>query len=171
MNSKRIDTQKVHFERATEHDCEPILRMIHRCLREVNAIDYSETEIERQCRKFNREWFGDTLENKHYYIARYHGVPIACGGVSMDEQQKFQCFFSAVFVDPDYIGRGIGAALIRFLEEDEWCRQSNLIELSSSLTAHGFYRRLGYRYRENPPIFRKDGVVMMYREKEANETW
>ena len=51
-----------------------------------------------------------------------------------------------------------------FLEKDEWCLDSNLIEIPSSKSSHGFYYKCGYSYREYPPAF-KDGTTIMYKEK------
>ncbi len=49
------------------------------------------------------------------------------------------------FVAPDRQGRGVGRALLRFVEELARRRGIEELHLSSSLTAVGFYKRLGYR--------------------------
>ena len=59
----------------------------------------------------------------------------------------------------------IGKKLIRFLEQDEWCLNSNLIEIPSSKSSHGFYHKLGYEYRTYPLIFKEDGSTIMYKYK------
>lgn len=90
---------------------------------------------------------------------------IACGGVSRDYSQEKQSYFTAIFVNPDYHGKGIGRKLIQFLEKDEWCLNSNLIEIPSSKSSHEFYYKCGYKYRNNPPIFSEiDGSTIMYKE-------
>ncbi len=158
------------FERAEKKHCERVLHIIHRCLREVNSKDYSAAEIKRQLEKFNPDWFLHTIENSHYYVVTYGETIIGAGGVGRDLINEKQCCFRAVFVDPDYEGKGVGKQLIRFLENDEWCRDSNLIEIAASFSAHGFYSGLGYQYRDNPPILERDGVVMMYRYQGEHDT-
>lgn len=68
-------------------------------------------------------------------------------------------------MNPDYHKMGIGKKLIRYLEQDEWCIKSNLIEIPSSKCSHKFYYKLGYEYRTNPPIFKEDGSTIMYKYK------
>lgn len=154
---------RLTFERAEKKHCERVLHIIHRCLREVNSKDYSAAEIKRQLEKFNEEWFLRIIKNSHYYVVKYGETVIGAGGVSRDPMDEKKCCFRAVFVDPDYEGKGVGKQLIRFLENDEWCKDSNLIEISASFSAHEFYHGLGYHYRQDPPILEGDGVVMMYR--------
>lgn len=75
----------------------------------------------------------------------------------------FGNYFTAIFVNPDYHGKGVGKSLIRFLEQDEWCLDSQLIEIPSSKSSHGFYHKLGYEYRSFPPVFKEDGSTIMYK--------
>jgi putative acetyltransferase len=49
------------------------------------------------------------------------------------------------FVAPDRQGQGVGRALLGFVEELARRRGIEELHLSSSLTAVGFYERLGYR--------------------------
>jgi GNAT superfamily N-acetyltransferase len=49
------------------------------------------------------------------------------------------------FVAPDRQGRGVGRALLGFVEELARQRGIEELHLSSSLTAVGFYEKLGYR--------------------------
>lgn len=66
---------------------------------------------------------------------------------------------------PDYHGKGIGKRLVQFLERDEWCLCSNLIEIPSSKSSHGFYYKCGYKYRNYPPVFSEaDGSTIMYKK-------
>jgi len=85
------------------------------------------------------------------------------GAVSRDTSQENQSYFTAIFINPDCHKMGIGKRLIKFLEKDEWCLNSNLIEIPSSKSSHGFYHKLGYEYRTNPPIFKEDGSTIMYK--------
>lgn len=68
---------------------------------------------------------------------------IACGGVSRDYSQERQSYLTAVFVNPDFNKKGIGRKLVEFLETDEWCLDSKLIEVPSSKSSHKFYYRCG----------------------------
>lgn len=144
-----------------------MLSIIHRCMNEVNYKDYSEAEFLKYVHTFTPEWFSEIITTRHYYEVWYHGHIIACGGVSRDLTQKKQSYFTAIFVNPDYRGEGVGKSLIRFLEQDEWCLDSQLIEVPSSKSSHGFYHKLGYEYRSFPPVFKEeDGSTIMYKYTE-----
>ena len=49
-----------------------------------------------------------------------------------------------VFVDPDHQGKGIGARLMDVVESFARANAIRRLSLNSSLTAHGFYEKLGY---------------------------
>ena len=87
------------------------------------------------------------------------------GGVRQDLSQKKQSYLTAIFVSPDYHRRGVGRELVNFLEQDEWCLDSNLIEIPSSKSSHEFYHKLGYEYRSIPPVFNEnDGSTIMFKK-------
>ena len=51
------------------------------------------------------------------------------------------------FVLPEYIGKGIGKKIMNALENDEYFLKSKRIEITSSITALGFYKKLGYKHK------------------------
>jgi GNAT superfamily N-acetyltransferase len=50
----------------------------------------------------------------------------------------------SLFVDPDQIGKGVGKQLMQELEELAKNNHVTLLKVPSSLTAIGFYTRLGF---------------------------
>ena len=159
-----IDLDRVFFKRADIKNVTELLVIIHRCMNEVNYKDYAQPELKKILEGFTSEWLIDIINTRHYYEAWYQGRIIACGGVSRDYSQERQCYFTAIFVNPDYQRKGVGRKLVRFLEKDEWCLRSDLIEIPSSKSSHEFYCKCGYKYRNYPPIFSKtDGTTIMYR--------
>ena len=161
-----MDLDRLLFKRAELKNVKTLLTIIHRCMKEVNYKDYPPEEFERYLKNFTVDWLTDIINTRHYYEVWYQDHIIACGGVSRDYSQERQSYFTAIFVNPDYRGMGIGRKLIQFLENDEWCLDSDLIEIPSSRSSHEFYRKCGYEYRNNPPIFsKKDGSTIMYKER------
>lgn len=160
-----MELNLLSFKRADTANINAVLSIIHRCLNEVNSKDYSPDEIEKYLAEFTADRLAEIINTRHYYEVWYWGNIIACGGVSRDYSQERQSYFTAVFVDPDFRGKGVGKAFIRFLESDEWCLDSDLIEVPSSKSACGFYSKCGYKYRSDPPIFSgADGSTIMYKD-------
>jgi len=66
---------------------------------------------------------------------------------------------SAVYVRPRYVGRGVGARLLRVVESVARRKRVRRLELASSVNAIPFYRRHGYRLtRWSSYTFRQSGV-------------
>lgn len=160
-----LDENKIVFEKATLSDTDKLLHIIHRCLKEVNSKDYEPYEIEKFLKGFNKKCISNSIMNRHFYLVKYNEEIIGMGNVNRDLSQESQSYFTTIFINPDYHRMGIGRKLIRFLEQDEWCLESNLIEIPSSKSSHEFYHKLGYEYRTNPPVFKKDGSTIMYKYK------
>ena len=140
-----MDLERLFFTRANIENVGELLVIIHRCMNEVNYKDYAPHEFKKYLANFTADWLIDIINTRHYYEVRYQGKIIACGGVSRDYSQEKQSYFTA--------------------EKDEWCLNSNLIEIPSSKSSHEFYYKCGYKYRNNPPIFSEiDGSTIMYKE-------
>lgn len=158
-----IDINEIVFEKATLSNGEDLVNIIHRCLKEVNYKDYTEDEINKFIGELNEERLSSIILTKHFYIAKYNEDIIGMGAVARDESQESQCYFTTMFVNPSYHKMGVGRKMVEYLEGDEWCIESKLIEIPASRTAHGFYEKLGYEYSTDPPIFKEDGSTIMYK--------
>ena len=159
-----MDLRKLHYKKANIKNVDKMLEIIHRCMKEVNYIDYDEKYFQKYLSSFTKDWLINIIETRHYYEVWYNKEIIACGGVSRDLSQENQSYFTAIFVNPDYRGKGVGRGLIYHLEKDEWCLDSKLIEVPSSKSSHEFYHKLGYGYRVFPPVFsEEDGSTIMFK--------
>lgn len=133
---------------------------------EVNQKDYAPEDFQRYFDSFTLQRVLEIIRTCHYYEVYCGGELVACGGLNRDLSQERQCYFTAIFVRPDLRGRGVGKALIRFLEQGEWALDSRLIEVPSSKSSHGFYHKCGYQYRTQPPVFSpEDGSMILYKER------
>jgi GNAT superfamily N-acetyltransferase len=111
--------------------------MIVQCLREVNSQDYPEEIIERMCAHFSPQRMSQLAEERQMFVAVDGGTVV--GTVSRDGNKVF-----TMFIQPRMIGRGVGRRLMRHIETLAADEGYEYMETGASITAHGFYERLGY---------------------------
>ena len=117
-------------------DARAVAGLIERCLREVNSRDYPSEVIERMCDHFTAARVQELATQRQMLVAEASGI---VGTVSRDGNKVY-----TMFVHPRAAGRGIGRLLMRHIEALAVIDGYDHMETSSSITAHDFYRRLGY---------------------------
>lgn len=108
------------------------------CLREVNSGDYPEDLIVRMCAHFSAGRIEQLAEQRQTFVAVEDDGTIV-GTVSRDGNKVF-----TMFVRPPMIGRGVGRHLMEYIEALAAHEGHGYMETGASITAHGFYHRLGY---------------------------
>ncbi|MDE6732710.1 MAG: GNAT family N-acetyltransferase [Oscillospiraceae bacterium] len=82
---------------------------------------------------------------------------IGCGAIGPYWGKEDESSLFTIFVLPEYQGKGVRRKIIETLEEDEYFLRARRIEIPSSITAVGFYRKMGYDY--------KNGIAELNDEK------
>ncbi|GJD62498.1 GNAT family N-acetyltransferase [Methylobacterium frigidaeris] len=128
---------------ALRDDAAEISRVVLCALHESNARDYGPETIAQVARGFTPERVAAMTAERQVFVAMDSGRLV--GTASRDG-----AIVRAVFVAPDAQGEGIGRALMAAVERAAEAAGVAALTLQSSLTATGFYDRLGYRpVREN----------------------
>ncbi len=122
---------------AVTDDAAAICRVAIRTLRESNARDYSADVIARLAAGFSPQRIAALIAGRPFYVAIAHGTIV--GTANLDGAAA-----RAVFVDPDHQGEGIGASLMAAIEDLARERSVATLSVQSSITAEGFYKKLGY---------------------------
>ncbi len=135
------------IRRLAPGDAEGAAAVIRTALRETNAEDYPAEFLEAFAQRMTADEIRRRAETSHFYAAFDGGRVVGCGAAAPYEGRADECELRTVFVLPEYQGAGLGRRLVEALENDELCRAARRIELSSSITAVGFYRKLGYRFK------------------------
>jgi GNAT superfamily N-acetyltransferase len=117
-------------------DAPRMAEIVQRCLREVNSRDYPAHIIERMCAYFTAERFVELSSSRDIYAAEDARV---LGTVSREGNKVY-----TLFVDPDSAGLGTGRRLLEHVESLAGRDGYDYMETGASITAHRFYRRLGY---------------------------
>jgi GNAT superfamily N-acetyltransferase len=102
------------------------------------------------------------------YVIEIGGAVVASGAVDLSTGQV-----DAVFVDPRHIHKGVGSAMMRFLETTAIAAGLQRLNLESTLNAEEFYRANGFSSERpskyhSPRGFTMDCIVMTKRIAREN---
>ena len=115
-----------------------ISALIDRTVLVSNVADYDAAAMEN-LRVYNTPaYIAERMAGRDVFVLEEGGRVI--GTVSLGDGR-----LRAMYVDPERQGRGFGRALVEHLEGYARGLGHRELKLSSSLTARGFYRKLGYR--------------------------
>ncbi len=98
----------------------------------------------------NHPVYADTLTGPaaRFFVARQDGRAIGCAALMLGGGGQSE--LKRMYVDPSARGTGLGAALLRTIEETGRRDGVRLIRLETGIHSHaalGLYRRFGYRER------------------------
>lgn len=117
---------------------------------------YPDLEIERIIDSLSVEKMKKRATWTHFYVAKINEKIVACGAVGPYYGSETECSLFNIFVEPEFQGKGIGRQLINILENDEYAKRSSRIEIPASISAIPFYKKMGYKFKNDTMIF-KDG--------------
>lgn len=117
---------------------------------------YPDSEVERIIDSLSVEKMKKRATWTHFYVAKINEKIVACGAVGPYYGSETECSLFNIFVEPEFQGKGIGRQLINILENDEYAKRSSRIEIPASISAIPFYKKMGYKFKNDTMIF-KDG--------------
>ncbi|KNH26939.1 acetyltransferase [Pseudomonas syringae] len=123
---------------ATPEDAPAISRVIIQSLRRSNAQDYPAEVITRVEKSFSTEAILSLLTQRQVFVATIDHRVVAT--VSLDRD-----VVRSVFVDPQHQGNGIGGQLMAMIRTVAIDKKIEVLRVPSSITAEGFYFKLGFR--------------------------
>lgn len=134
------------IRRFEPQDAKPLSDLIRRTIREVNSKDYTAAESAGILAQYHPEYVASIAAEGSLYVALEGGVYVGCGGITPHEDNPGEGYVLAVFTNPDFLGAGVGRAVMAAIEADPIFQNASRVELHASLSAHGFYKKLGYAY-------------------------
>lgn len=135
-----------------ESDANEVSALIIKALRITNSKDYSSEYIENDIRKFTPEGVIKRAGWTHFYVICDENLIVGCGAIGPYWDKEDESSFFTIFVLPESQGKGVGRKIIETLEKDEYYLRAKRIEIPSSITACGFYRKMGYTYKNGVDV-------------------
>ena len=126
----------IEIRRATAEDAAAVREIVLRALLEVNARDYPASVIDRLAATLP-ERIAATLGQAQAYVAIDAGRVV--GTARLNGRTV-----TSVFVNPEDMGRGVGAKLLDAIESAARENYETTLELQSSVTAFEFYKKRGF---------------------------
>ncbi|ONG47364.1 GNAT family N-acetyltransferase [Pseudoroseomonas deserti] len=141
---------------ALEADAAAISAVVVAALRQSNARDYPPAVIEAVAEAFAPEAVRGQIARRRVFLAEVEGVVVGTAALEGDVVRS-------VFVAPGRQGQGIGRALMAMLEDTARAGGETALRVPASVTAEGFYARLGYA-RQREVVQGEERTIVMARE-------
>ncbi|HDS1736575.1 GNAT family N-acetyltransferase [Pseudomonas sp. BP8] len=126
------------IRRATRNDAQIALDIRRLAIRAQCIGPYSQADMFVWTEVSLSEWFSD-LVAAHFHLVYVQGRVVATGMLDREQRE-----IGAIFVHPEYMGRGIGRCLLLHLEGLALKAQLPEIKLDATLNAVAFYRSCGF---------------------------
>ena len=143
-------------------DIKKISKMIIRNLIEINSKDYGIENAKKMAKDFEPQKLKETFKNRRkVYVAIEDGEIVGTAGADTSWYNKDELYILTVFVKPEKHGYGIGKTLIGKIEKYAKSQQVKKLIVPASITGHGFYYKLGYRYKNGKKKLNEENIYMM----------
>lgn len=133
--------------RFEERDAQEVSALIVKTLRTTNIRDYDSEFIENEVRLMTPESLIERSKWTHFYVFCDGERIVGCGAIGAYWGKEDESSLFTIFVLPEVQGKGVGRRIIKTLEADEYFLRAKRVEIPASITACGFYRKMGYDYK------------------------
>ncbi|MBI2069005.1 MAG: GNAT family N-acetyltransferase [Elusimicrobia bacterium] len=126
---------------ASPKDAADLARVNRRSILEICAKDYPGVDlsawVENKTPENFRKWEGDSDKTVVTGLldGKIHGVGLL----------KHDGWIKLCYVSPEALGKGLGKAILQFMETEAKTKGIKTIKLESTITAKDFYLRNGYK--------------------------
>ena len=138
----------MNIRRLKEQDAQAVSELIITTIRISNVRDYPAELMEELVRTETPEHVLQRASWTHFYVAEDADRIIGCGAIGPYWGKEDESSLFTIFVHPDYQGKGVGKAIVKTLEQDEFALRARRIEIPASITGLPFYRKMGYSFKD-----------------------
>ncbi len=128
-------------------DAQAVSDLIRTTIRISNTKDYPEEQIKALVAEQSPEHVLERAGWTHFYVAEEEERIIGCGAIGPYWGREDESSLFMIFVHPEMQGKGVGSALVKTLEQDEYALRARRIEIPASVTGLPFYQKMGYNFK------------------------
>lgn len=114
--------------------------------------DYPTEMIDKLVETLNEELIVRRSNKFHTYVVTDDDKIIGVGTIGPYWDSKTESSFFNIFRDPDYSKKGVGRKIIETLEQDEYFKNVERVEIPASITAVEFYKHFGYGFKRTNEV-------------------
>ena len=141
---------------------EQISNIIIQDLLTVNSKDYGMERVKKMAEDFTVEKLQNSLsKRKKVFVALLNDNVVGTAGIDKSWYSDDEYWILTVFVKPENHGQGIGKKLIGKIEEYATTLPIKKLVIPASITAHEFYYKLGYRYKDEKKELNDEDMYIM----------
>lgn len=150
------------IEEYQEKYVEAISNIVIRNLKEINSKDYGIKKTKEMAKDFAVEKLKKTLKSRSkVYVALINNEVVGTAGLDKSWYNDDEYWVLTVFVKPENHRQGIGKMLINKIEEFAFSLPVKKLIIPASITAHQFYYKLGYRYKDGKKELNDEDMYIM----------
>ena len=141
---------------------EQISNLIIQDLLTVNSNDCGIERVKKMAEDFTVEKLQNSLsKRKKVFVALIDDNVVGTAGIDKSWNSDDEYWILTVFVKPENHGQGIGKKLIGKIEEYATSLPIKKLVIPASITAHEFYYKLGYKYKDGKKELNDEDMYIM----------
>lgn len=138
-------------------DYKAVAEMIARSVSSPNFSSfYPKKSINSVINSLDEEGIKKRASWTHFYVIEEDDKIVACGAIGPYWDSLTESSMFSIFVDEEYQGRGYGRKIIETLEQDEYFKRADRIEIPAAMSAIPFYRKMGYEHKNGELVYTEE---------------
>lgn len=153
--------KNIKVRKYMEGDETGICEILKKDVLSENIKDYPPESIEYLINTYGEDFIRKRANQNHTYVLIHDEKIVGTGTIGPYWGSLKESSFFTIFIDPLYKGKGLGRKIIETLENDEYYKRADRIEIPSSITAVEFYKHFGYGFKKLGNIVDSEGEYRM----------
>lgn len=143
--------EQMDIREAKRTDAQQIVRIFHETIHTVNTRDYTTEEVNAWSPEVPDadEWAEKRFLNRITFVADDHGTVAGFGELETDGH------IDCLYCRHDYQRRGVGAAILRRIEDNARTRSVTRLFAEASITARPFFEAQGFVIMRQQSVVRR----------------